>query len=105
MTKKAAKLEIAQQPPAPPESPSFTLERIFELETYARQCLTTVLEQKQILKEAKEIYDGAVEELMNTIRKAHEPEFEFEPAGGKVDKKTGEILDHPGRPDDGEGDD
>ena len=62
---------------------TLTLDRIFELEKHARECLQIVLQKKEELKEARKIYDGAVEMLMNTIRKAHEPEFEFVPGEGK----------------------
>lgn len=77
MTRRKDNIEIIQQPPAPPETPTFTLDRIFELEKHARECLNTVISAKQELKEAKEVYDNAVDTLMNTIRKAHEPEFNF----------------------------
>lgn len=77
MTRKPAKMEIIQQPPSPPESPSFTLERIYELEKHARERLEFWLAKKQEVKVAREMYDGAVDLLMQTIRKAHEPEFEF----------------------------
>lgn len=75
--------------PAPPvetaaEAQGSTLQRIYDLEKHTRECLQTVLARKQELKEAREIYDGAVETLMNTIRKAHEPEFEFDPGTGEI---------------------
>ena len=60
---------------------TLTLDRIYELEKHARECLQIVLQKKEELKEARKIYDGAVEKLMNTIRKASEPEFEFSPPG------------------------
>ena len=76
----AAKDQAAGAPAHTGETP-YTLQQIYELEKHARNCLQIMLEKKEELKEAKKIYDGAVETLMNTIRKASEPEFDFSPPG------------------------
>ena len=90
MKKGAANLPVVDQIPPPPESPTFRLEQISQLEKHARERLDFWLKKKEEVKEAREMYDGAVTTLMETIRKINEPEFEFTSGEGKQSDGEGE---------------